>query len=73
MAVRQFRTDEKSERRIVRLMKACGMDDETNLIRLALATMDILADHVNDGGRILLEGKDGSVRNFILLPGKEKS
>jgi len=60
--------DEKVERRMARLRKASDMKDDVELLRLALSTMDILVDHVNDGGRILLQGKDGSVRNFILLP-----
>ena len=71
MAVFRVSIDEKAGQRMARLRTACNLKDDAELLRLALSTMDILVDHVNDGGRILLEGRDGSTRNFILLPGED--
>lgn len=51
-----------------RLQKSLNAPSKSDVIRRAIQLNDVLATRIKDGGKIIIENKDGS-KTQILIPG----
>ena len=67
-SVLNIRMKEETLKQTNRLQKSFRAPSKSDVIRRAIELSDVIASSINEGGRIIIENKDGT-KSRVILPG----